>query len=395
MKTGTGFIFKYLLWSGVFAQVIFMLVVISFPNVVEKVLSKGLSQYYAWQIEHEYQQLTQNNALDIESEISQVFIKWIPFSEKMTMPSNFLVNDKEFAELPLALQELNDGDTLFISPGIYQTPMIITQDNITIEGVGHVIFEGATAQNKGFILAKGNNLTVINIECRNIAVRDGNGACIRQEGVNLTLNHVFFHHSQEGLLETSKEEGFVDIYDSRFEQLGFNGQAHGLYTNKASVTINQSLFIATKDQGHAVKVRGKKLSVKNTIIASLSSDDSRLIDMPNGGELLINSSLLSQGPNSINGQMIGFGLEGVTHTINKVEFTNNLVFLERIGSNYLLAVPKKGDRIKINQSNNTIVGKDDSIHLTSSNNYFKSREELGLAIYPYLPKEFCKSWCVN
>jgi len=252
-----------------------------------------------------------------------------------------------------------------------------------------VILEKIATHGKGLILAQGNDLMVENIECRNIKVRDGNGACIRLEGKNLTLNHVYFHDSQEGVLETSKEYGVIQINNSRFERLGYNGQAHGIYTNKAKLYIYQSLFVATKSQGHAIKVRGSKLVIDRSIIASLSSDDSRLIDMPNGGALVVKNSLLEQGPNSVNGQVIGFAFEGIKYKDNSIYLNENLIYLDRLGSDKLLAIPTIKGAIEVEQSNNIIIGKDDSAYKSNNNTYFIDRAELELPSYPFFPKSFC------
>ena len=305
----------------------------------------------------------------------------------------FEVNGIGFSDISTAVSALKTGDELFIAAGTYNTPLTISKNDITITGIGHVVLQRGVTAGKGFILSKGNNLTINNIECRDIAVRDGNGACVRQEGVNLTLRHVFFHSSQEGVLETSRKAGVIKIVNSRFERLGFNGQAHGIYTNKASLYIEQSLFIAAKSQGHAIKVRGKKLTVENSIIVSLSSDDSRLIDMPNGGELLVVNSLLGQGPNSVNGQLIGYGLEGMSHQRNTINLIDNVIYLERLGSNYMLALPKDNSLITLTQNNNMIIGEDSSHFTDAANTYFSDRAELGLPLYPKLPKSFCDSWC--
>ncbi|WP_343817340.1 hypothetical protein [Colwellia asteriadis] len=383
---------NYLFFSGLLAHLVVFGVLLTQPYLIAKVTKKISQEYYSWQKSKDYKALTNGRMQSVADEIDSVLHAWKPQPADQHLTQPFSVNGTEYSDLTSAVSALQHGDELLIAPGTYHTPLVITKHDITITGLGHVIFQKGIAQGKGFILSKGNNLTVNNIECHSISNRDGNGACIRQEGVNLTLKHIFFHGSQEGVLETAKQAGFIKIYQSRFERLGYNGQAHGIYSNKASVYIEESVFVATKSQGHAIKVRGESLVVNASVIASLSADDSRLIDMPNGGELMVKNSLLAQGPNSVNGQVIGYGLEGISHLRNSILMTDNVVYLERLGVNYLLALPKESQAIELTQNKNIVIGKDSSSYVSDSNTYFNDRSELGLPAFPSLPNSFCEQW---
>ncbi|MEI6893706.1 MAG: hypothetical protein V5789_03545 [Colwellia sp.] len=381
---------KYLFFSGIVAHIAFVLLLLWQPILLDKVTSKLTNKYYQYQKNKAYKQLTSGKNLTINQEIATVFYPWVAQKKNSESQNYIRVNSMPYNDLTSAVKSLTDGDTLHVPEGVYSTPMTITKNDITIKGDGHVVFEKSAVRGKGFILSQGNDLTVENIECRHISVRDGNGACIRLEGRNLTLKHVYFHHSQEGILETSKDVGSIYIFDSRFEQLGFNGQAHGLYTNKADLYIYQSLILASKSEGHSIKVRGKKLLIESSILASLSSIDSRLIDMSNGGELTVNNSILAQGPQSANGQMIGFGLEGLVYQNNTIQLLGNIIYLDRLGQNYLLAVPNHSQlSIDVTQEQNIIVGHDLSGDNENSNTYIELRSEMNLPNYPYFPRFFC------
>jgi len=384
------FLSTYLFVFGVSSHIVVVLLLLWQPILISKITTKFSNKYYELQKQRDYEKLTQGKTRTIREEINTTFVPWKAQSHENFNPTLTYVNEQVYSNLTSAVKSLHDGDTLLIAAGTYRKPIVITKNHITIKGNGHVIFEKNAAHNKGFILNQGNNLTVENIECRHISVRDGNGACIRQEGVDLTLNHVYFHDSQEGVLETANVKGKITINDSRFELLGFNGQAHGIYTNKADLYVYQSLFIAAKDQGHAIKVRGSKLYISESIIASLSSDDSRLIDMSSGGELVVLNSILEQGPKSVNGQMIGYALEGFQHDYNKIELKNNLIYLDRIGENELLATPsgsKNGLSIVRNQ--NTVIGKEQKTEQNDDIS-FLSRGDMGLPQYPFFSTAFCQ-----
>lgn len=383
-------IYRYLLLCGVIAHIALFILIILQPIIIEKVISKVTNKYYTWQKKSDYQVLVGGIDRGIEEEISLAFLPWNPSPSKLNMVGSIQVNDTSYDYLPTAVAALKDGDVLLLSEGVYRTPIVITKNNITIKGNGHVVFEKKAAHAKGFILSQGDDLLVNNIECRGINVRDGNGACIRQEGKNLTVEHVYFHNSQEGILETSKVPGYIKVYDSRFERLGYQGQAHGIYTNKAKLYIYRSLFLAAKSEGHAIKVRGDTLHIEYSVLSSLSSVDSRLVDMPNGGELVAKDSILAQGPNSSNGQVIGFGLEGIVHKRNSVKLIGNIIYLERIGVNKLLALPKKHlNDINVIQAQNIVIGGVEN-HV-GTNSYFQNRKSLGLPEYPFFSISFCQT----
>ena len=108
-----------------------------------------------------------------------------------------------------------------------------------------------------------------------------------------------------------------------------------------------------------------------------------MIDLPNGGDLLIRDSVLAKGRGSVNSDLIGVGLEGHLNPIQKVELTNNILLLERPDGNRILHMFKDAEPPKL--SNNIIVGKA-SDHYSGMNFWFKDRAEAGMVAYPALPK---------
>lgn len=319
--------------------------------------------------------------LSLADEINQTFPAWQPLPVSTQHSNGIRINQQTFSSLASATAALNDGDVLHLGPGVYKEPLVITANHVRIIGHGHVVFDGVSAEQKGAILTKGNDIFIRNIECRNIRVPDQNGACVRHEGTNLTLNHVYFHQSEQGVL-SGQQSGTVNIENSRFERLGKQGQAHGLYIGAGELNISDSLFLAMQDQGHAVKSRAAITRIDRSILASLSGQDSRLIDVPNGGALNIRNSVLQQGPLSVNADAIGYGLEGLRYPDNQITFINNTVILERNGSNRLLhsaagsPTAEAYDNLIISSSEQSLGG---------FNLFFETRQEAGLGQYPDVP----------
>lgn len=320
----------------------------------------------------------------INAEIRHNFEPWQPLENIHPKARQPFINspDNTFQTLTDAIFHLNQGDTLYIPPGVYRQGIAVTQPNISLIGLGHVVIENTAIQDKGAIVTQADNTLIRNIECRGIFVVHKNGACVRHEANNLTLEHVYFHSSQEGVL-SGNISGHVKIVDSRFENLGAQGgQAHGIYIGSGTLKIDRSIFLASLSQGHEIKSRAASTIIRNSVIASLSANDSRLIDIPNGGKLFIENSVLQQGTRSANQDMIGYGLEFRSYDDNQVKLINNTILMERLGANVLLNSHHASPEPII--ENNRILAKR-TANLPGKNTLFKSREAMGLTPYPALP----------
>ncbi|MBV1915521.1 MAG: hypothetical protein KUG72_09045 [Pseudomonadales bacterium] len=322
------------------------------------------------------------SGLSIEEEISLNFDPWKPLATREGKKTGIWINDSPVKSLKAASKAVRNGDVLTIGEGVYHEPLVIRANDVKVVGVGHVVIENTAAEGKGAIITKGNNTQIKNIECRNVKVRDRNGACVRHEGSGLTLTHVYFHHSQQGLLAGGKS-GHVLIEDSRFERLGLAGRAHGIYVNGGVLTLRNSMVLASKDQGHEVKSRAAVTTIENSVIASLSSGDSRLIDVPSGGVLTIKNSVLQKGVSSTNQDLIGYGLEKRGYSENRVLLADNLILMERTRGNMLFH--KHGSLPDAVARNNVIIAREEP-QITGVNVLFEDRSEAGLADYPMLPK---------
>jgi hypothetical protein len=289
-----------------------------------------------------------------------------------------------------AKSAIKDGSQIYLKAGIYTKGLYIKASDISIIGEKNVIFDDAAVDGKAAFVLTGNNVLVESIECRNIYVKDLNGACIRFEGKNLTVRDVFAHDSQSGIMTNTNYDSFLHIEFSKFENLGGKatgrGYAHAIYANVGEFVFSDSQVLSVGKQGSGLKSRSRKTVVINSILASLNAKDSRLIDVANYGELIIKDSILQQGNNSSNSQLIAYGLEKQKRKfeVNRIEITNNLFLLDRKKANVII-LQKQADSINI--YDNTMIGdflySDD---LSKRNDWYISRENAKLKPYPYLPE---------
>src|ERR1700760_371308 len=111
---------------------------------------------------------------------------------------------QQYATIEAAVAAANSGDTVDVQAGTYTNDFVSISKNLTLQAVGGVVTMVATlAPPNGKAIidegAPGVSVTINGFDVSGAAVADGNGAAIRYEGGNLTLNNVYFHNNQEGL----------------------------------------------------------------------------------------------------------------------------------------------------------------------------------------------------
>ena len=157
---------------------------------------------------------------------------------------------------------------------------------------------------------------------------DGNGAGIRYQGGNLTLNNCYVHDNQEGLLSGSTGgAGSITIENSEFANNGTgDGLTHNIYVGDiGSLTIDDS-YIHGAVVGHEVKSRAQQTTITNSRIQDgPTGTASYSIDLPNGGNALIQGNTIEQGPASQNPAIIAYGEEGGVYANSSLTVTGNTI----------------------------------------------------------------------
>ncbi|WP_182030437.1 right-handed parallel beta-helix repeat-containing protein [Vibrio sp. B1FLJ16] len=296
-----------------------------------------------------------------------------------------------YKDLKSAASVIKAGSVVIFGSGIYREGISINHDSVTLKGSEGTHFKGASVQGKATFVVNGNNVVIENIECSEVAVPHHNGACVRQNGRDLTLRYVYFHDSEQGIL-SAKGSGRLTIENSRFERLGKIGRAHAVYSQNDRLEICYSRFLSSKGEGHEIKSRAPVTLIESSVVASQSGKDSRLIDVSNGGALIVRNSVLEQGVNSSNLELIGFGLEGMkSGHPQSVTLENNTILAEQPRGNVLLGLPDDDSSISVSIINNDIIAEsyiydEDAHNLIDNNNFFTDRASYGLGPFPELPE---------
>jgi len=299
------------------------------------------------------------------------------------------------------------GDTLEIRPGTYNDPvmscMYIVFDDITVVGVldanGNRPKLSGLCGGKAAVVTGAKRLKVSNLELTGVTCSDGNCAGVRHDsaGGEVTLTNLWIHDNQNGLLASSKDD-VITIVDCLFENNGFNapgGMAHNLYIGaSAAVYFRNSISRNAKLGGHEFKSRAYYSEIESSIIAGLDGVDSRNIDIPDGGTLVVRNSIIEKGANSMNTDMINYAAEswnsaGTYVRQNAIFMSNNIGISDRSKSTFLLIMYNR-DPTTHEIKGHTLVNLeklyDGSTSLLVTGTLLKTtRSDAGFPAYPTLP----------
>jgi hypothetical protein len=263
---------------------------------------------------------------------------------------------------------INHGDTIFVRNGIYinDKQVTISKDNILIIGetgrpvlrAGDIIANDQS-NGKGIFVIKGNHVTIDNIAFYDAKVVDGNGAGIRQEGCDLKVLHCLFLNNENGILCGTIANCKTTIEYCEFYQNGNSGNPgyqHNIYINNIDTLIFRfNVSHNATAEGHELKSRAKFNYIAYNNISNFNTEDSRTIDLPNGGTSIILGNVIEQGKNSANNNILGYGLEGMVNpSPHRLYIVNNTFVNRRENGSHIHVTSEILDKFVV--QNNIFVG---------------------------------------
>ncbi|WP_158931903.1 hypothetical protein [Acidisphaera sp. S103] len=261
------------------------------------------------------------------------------------MAATLLVGPGMPYKLPSAAAAVaHDGDHIKIGAGSYSDCAVWKANNLTIEGAGPdaTMISGRPCAGKALFIAQGNAITIRNLALTNAHVADFNGAGIRAEGGDLTVEHVRFADDEDGILAGVLPGKKIVVRDSEFigdgTCEGGGGCAHGIYVGHIGLLrVEHSRFLRTRS-GHHIKSRSLRTEVIGCDMADGTDGTSSFaVDVPNGGAVVVRDNHIQKGPRSENHQAaIMVGEEGASQPTPEIIVEHNTFRVDGGYESYLL-----------------------------------------------------------
>lgn len=247
--------------------------------------------------------------------------------------------------LAAALRQAQDGDEIQVAPGHYPGQVaVITHKRLTIRGVGQrPVFSanGQHAEGKAIWVVRDGDIRIENIEFRGARVPDGNGAGIRFQRGRLQVSDCLFTDNQMGLLTADEPGAVLHIQRSEFSHAPPNPGtlAHLLYVGRIAEFSLRHSRLHHGREGHLVKSRAAVSTLSDNLIDDgPDGQASYEVDLPNGGQALLERNTIGQGARTRNEVMLSFGAEGHGWPDSRLTLRDNRFINRRGGAGVFVRV---------------------------------------------------------
>jgi hypothetical protein len=270
--------------------------------------------------------------------------------------------------LPSQISSLvQDGDTVYIDGGVYLNDATVwTRNNLRIIGLGTgsnrtiLRYNGNIPNGKGIFVFQSpgisDNPYLENIVFDSATVSDANGANgagIRFQANNLTINNCTFMNCQNGILEGNANvtTSNVTIMNSEFYNNGYqlpnssySGYEHHIYIGASTdaLMVTNCWFHHPRGQANSIKTRAQRSFILyNLIDEEATGYGSWELNIAQGGLNVILGNIIIQGAAGANHGIIGY--DAATNMLEDLYFVNNTVINQFAGNiKYFNIVPASG-----------------------------------------------------
>ncbi|CAN5568239.1 hypothetical protein BH11BAC1_BH11BAC1_30420 [soil metagenome] len=253
--------------------------------------------------------------------------------------------------LPSQVRQLvQDGDTVYIDGGVYMNDATKwNNSNLKIIGLGTganrtvLRCAGDIPNGKGIFVFESpgacDNIYLENLVFDGAQVSDadgGNGAGVRYQANNMTVNKCKFMNCQNGILEGHGNVSTSNVYitNSEFENNGYqlpndptySGYEHNIYISASADTlwVENCFFHHPRGQANSLKTRAQRSFILYNLIDEESNGyGSWELNIAQGGLNIIIGNIIIQGQSAANHGIVGY--DAATNAIEDFYFVNNTI----------------------------------------------------------------------
>ena len=243
-----------------------------------------------------------------------------------------------YSTIAAAVNASASGDTVLVQAGTYTNDFVTITHALTLKSVGGLAVMQATVSppNGKAILTVDASATVDGFGFTGASVGDANGAGIRWEGGDLTVQNSVFWNNQDGILGTVGS-GHAIIKNSEFSHNGAgDGQSHNIYIGNAASLLIDGSYFHDAVTGHEIKSRAENTVITNSRIFDNAGDGSYSIDLPQGGIASITNNIIEKGASAENWISIHFGGEPQPYAASSLVVSGNTLINDN-ANGYLIS----------------------------------------------------------
>jgi len=219
---------------------------------------------------------------------------------------------EEYETIQAAVAAASNGDTIDVSAGTYEVSDLKIGENLTFAAVGGTVDIVPQPSSSKYNVSKGLFIIGTDTSAPNVTIEGfsfsgakstaSNGAGIRYQSGNLTLDDDSFSNNQDGILAPPFVDGTgtIDVNDCVFDHNGAgDGQSHNLYIGYINTFIMTNSISEDAVVGHEVKSRAENNIIENNqIIDGPTGTASYSIDLPEAGNDIIQGNTIEKGPDA-------------------------------------------------------------------------------------------------
>lgn len=257
-----------------------------------------------------------------------------------------------------------DGEIIEIRPGNYRgQPAIWAQNNLVIRGSGErpvMLADGKSAEGKAIWVVRGGAVRIDNVEFRGARVASGNGAGIRFEKGQLTIESCRFTDNEMGILTANLPELTLEVANSEFSDAPRSaGDPHHLiYVGTIAKFTLRGSRIQNGYLGHLVKSRARENHVLYNLLADgVGGKASYELAFPNGGVAYVIGNVIAQSAGTDNPSMVAYGAEGSRWPDNALYLSHNTLVNDHYAGDFVKVWAEKfAGGVEVWAINNLTVG---------------------------------------
>jgi hypothetical protein len=299
-------------------------------------------------------------------------LKTVPSDATVTSaavrPATMIVGPGEkITTITEAARLAQDGEVIEIRPGNYHgQPAIWAKNEILIRGSGErpvMLADGKSAEGKAIWVVRGGKVRIENIEFRGARVANLNGAGIRFEKGELTIQSCAFFDNEMGILTANFPELSLEIIDSEFADAprDRSDPHHLLYVGAIGKFVLRGSRFQNGYHGHLVKSRARENHIlNNMLVDGAGGKASYELEFPNGGLAYVIGNAIGQSAGTENPTIVSYGAEGRRWPDNALYMAHNTLINDNYSGKFLNVFSEKiGTDVEVWLLNNLMVGPGD------------------------------------